>query len=365
MAAGRHAGDATTVRSGTPRGHRAGATCSGGCRLKPADFRALSTLGVLPGRSRGGSFGRSRLWSRRDRAVRVVRAAPRRSPPRRSLPAWAGHRSRRDGHHPPCDGRSPRARGRGQDPAARGRVGSRPCPPVSARGARGDCAPPPEHRRLPRYRHGRRAGLPRHGPRRRGGPGGPAPAERAAGGMADGTDRARHRPRPGRRAHPRDRPPGRQARQHPARGRWEGDGHRLRHRSAGGRRGGGAARHDARVGPLLQPRAGARNDDDPGLRRLRPRPGHVRGADRHARLDRRDDRRHRPRARRSSRTVAQGPPPRDPRGARGRRSPRACARAWRPISERGRDGRRPRADRAGWRRVEPDERRVDPRPPTP
>ena len=36
--------------------------------------------------------------------------------------------------------------------------------------------------------------------------------------------------------------------------------------------------HDARLGPLLQPRAGAGPDDDARLRRLRPRPRPVRGA---------------------------------------------------------------------------------------
>ena len=199
----------------------------------------LRTAG-LKARSRGLGYGR-----RVTEPSQPSGPPPRHRSARWSLPARAGHRSRRDGHDLSGHRHPPGAPGRGQDPASRGRDRSRPRPAVPARGARRDRPPPPEHRRLPGHRHGRRPGLPRDGPRRWRGPGRAAPAWGPARPVAGGAHRARCRPRPGRRPRARHRPSRHQARQHPARGRRPGDGHRLRDRPAGRGRGGRAARHDA------------------------------------------------------------------------------------------------------------------------
>ena len=175
-----------------------------------------------------------------------------------------------------------------------------------------------------------------------------------------GPDRARRRPRPRRGPRARDRPSRRQARQHPARRRRSRDGHRLRDRAAGCRRRGGQARHHARVGPLLQPGTGARRHDDAGIRRLRPRAGPVRGADRDARVRGRDDRRDRAGQDRCRGAVAQGHPSRGPGRARCGRPASPRARPGRPVPQRQRDGRGARSGRAGSRRREPDDDRRDP-----
>ena len=81
---------------------------------------------------------------------------------------------------------------------------------------------------------------------------------------------------------PRDRPPRRQARQHPHRARRPGARRRLRHRPGDGRGAGDAAGHDHGLGPLLQPRAGARRAGDGRVGHLLARHRPVRDADRPA-----------------------------------------------------------------------------------
>ena len=104
-----------------------------------------------------------------------------------------------------------------------------------------------------------------------------------------GPDRPRRRPRAGRGAHPRASSI---ATSSPATscspataGRWSptsgSPGWRPTPRAR--------SRHDPRLGPLLQPRAGQGRDDDRRIRRLQPRAGAVRGADRAAGMERRDD----------------------------------------------------------------------------
>ena len=341
-------GRRTSCRRWVHRAARRVGRPSGECRVlgaasaskartgEPGYLRPPPTLGCVA----SGSFGRSRLWSRRDRAVRTVRAPDRRLPIASSVVATGSARSSaeagwRRSIARPMSGSSARSRSRSCDPR------SRRDRDLAHRFRREALAAtvlrhPNIVACLDTGTDGDQAYLvmalvegedlaARLQPQR--------PARAVAG----GAHRPRRRPRPGRRPRPRHRPSRRQARQHPAGRRRPGDGHRLRDRPSGGRRRGGAARDDPRVRPLLQPGTGARHDHDPGLRRLRPRPGPVRGADR-----------------------ARGPgpaqrPTRSPWPASGRRRHRPARSDPRfpPRSRRSFGGRSPRtpatATRTGWR----------------
>ncbi len=135
----------------------------------------------------------------------------------------------------------------------------------------GRLSQPPQHRRRLRLSAPTRTSLHRHGARRRGGRGNAPCPQRAAPTTPGGSPRSRGCPRSHRGPRPRDRPPRREAWQHPRLDRRPGEGHGLRHRSRLGRRAPDAARRHARLRPLLQPRAGARRAGDRGVRHLQPR----------------------------------------------------------------------------------------------
>ena len=119
------------------------------------------------------------------------------------------------------------------------------------------------------------------------------------------------------------RPPRREARQHPHHRRRRREGDRLRHRPRRRRGVDDGHRHDARIGPLLQPRAGARRRGDRRIRRLRAGHRAVRDA-------------HRP-------ATVRG---RLGRGGRAQAPQRGCAHA---ASDRRRGAVRPRGDRHAQR----------------
>ena len=138
--------------------------------------------------------------------------------------------------------------------------------------------------------------------------------------------------------------------------RRPGDGHRLRDRPPRRRRRRSRPGHDARIGPLLQSRAGQGRDDDTGVRHVQPRAGPVRGADRPAGVERRH---HGPAGgrpdRRPGAVAARRPPGRAGRPRRDRRS-RPRPRSGAPLSQRQRDGRRARVVRPAPRSRQPDRR---------
>ena len=103
----------------------------------------------------------------------------------------------------------------------------------------------------------------RDGADRRAGPGARSSARTAPLAAAPGRARLR-RGREGapRGPRPRDRPPRRQAVEHPRRPRRPGEGRGLRHRPGARRVAADAAGHDDGLRPLLQPRAGARRARD-------------------------------------------------------------------------------------------------------
>ena len=137
-----------------------------------------------------------------------------------------------------------------------------------------------------------------------------------------GADRRGRRPRPGRRPCPRHRPSRREAGQRAHRPRRSGQGRRLRDRASDRRGADDAARHDARVGPLLQPGAGPRRDRDERVRHLRARHRPVRDAHRQPAMGGRQRRR-----RRAGPADRPGPGSGARRGRRSRRiSPRSPAR---------------------------------------
>ena len=180
-------------------------------------------------------FRRCRIESRRGESTQGADH-------RRPLSAWPGHRSGRDGDDPRGDGPPTRTSRRRQAAPPRGRGRRRPRRSISPRGARRDGAAPPEHRRVPRIPAPTK-GSPTSSwtwwPARIGRS---IEARRTLGAGAGRPDRARRRARAGCRARARDRPPGCEARQHPARRGRSGDGHRLRHRPPRRRRRGGQAR---------------------------------------------------------------------------------------------------------------------------
>ena len=173
--------------------------------------------------------------------------------PGRSIPAGRAAGAGRDGDDLPCPGRPARARRRGQGAAARVRARPGLRGPIPAGGPGGRLAGHPNIVAVFDY------GQDGQGPyivmelvdgedlSTIVGRNGPLPPRQAA--------RHHGRCRPGARGGPRPglRPPRREAEQRPAHARRPGQGRRLRHRPGG--RGGPdhAARHDTRLGPLLQP----------------------------------------------------------------------------------------------------------------
>ena len=227
----------------------------------------------------------------------------------RPLSAGRAARTGRHGHDLPSPRQPARSRRRRQAAAA----GVRPRPRVRVAvppgGPERGLAQPPEHRLGLRLRPGRGRAVHRHGAGRGRGPRLDHPPVRRPAAAPGGPDHRRRRPRARGRPRPRDRPPRREARQHPDQPRRPGEGHRLRDRPGDGRGPDDAARDDARVGPLLQPRAGPRRAGRRRVRHLRPRHRPVRGAHRPAAVGRRH------------RRVGRDGPPRRP-DAGPRRPPR-------------------------------------------
>ena len=211
---------------------------------------------------------------------------------------------------------------------------------LPARGAVRGLAEPSERRRRVRLRHGPSRAVHRHGARRGRGPpsilrrSGALPPRRRP---ADGPGRPRRCGRP----RARLRPPGRQARQHARGPRGPGEGRRLRDRPRALRVRADPARHDAGLGPLLQPGAGARRARDPGLRHLQPGHRPVRAAHGPAAVDGRQRGGDRDRAahRRGAEPIRGAQ--RRPAQPRGDHAEGPGAERRRPLRVRGRHGRRP------------------------
>ena len=179
--------------------------------------------------------------------------------------------------------RAARSRGRRQAPPSPVLHRSWLRAPLQAGGAVRGLAEPPEHRqrlRLRAGRRGRRHPVHRHAARRGRGPRLiPARARPPAGRRCGaGGDRGRLGPRGGPSAG--HRPSRRQAGEHPHHRRRRREGHRLRHRPGGQRDEHDRHRHHARIGPLLQPRAGPRRRGDRRLGRLLARHRALRDAGR-------------------------------------------------------------------------------------
>ena len=145
----------------------------------------------------------------------------------------------------------------------------------------------PVRRRRLRLRHGPGRAVHRHGARRGRGPRDDRPAQRGTAAARRGPARRAGGPRDRRGTRAWLRPSRHQARQHPRDPRGPGEGGRLRDRPRAVRIRADAARHDARLRPLLQPRAGARRARHARVGHLQPRHRPVRAPDRAPAVDRR------------------------------------------------------------------------------
>ncbi len=250
----------------------------------------------------------------------------------RSLPPDRTPRERRDGDHLPRHGHRSRPRRRPQAPPARIPARPRLLVALPPGGPVSRVAEPPERGDRLRLRRGPERPVHRHGTHRRRGPrDDPAPERDAA---ATPGRPGRHGRRAGARGGPCPGPgPSRhQARQRAHRQGRPGQGRRLRDRPGHLRGAGDPARDDPRLGPLLQPGAGAWRARDSRVGYLQPRHRPVRDARRLAAVGGRQCRLGRAGAPVRPHPGPDGRPSVGPAGSRGDRPARARARPQGPLA---------------------------------